>query len=64
MDYAYLAIWNARNKFIFEGHQDHPAQIFQTATTLLQDYQQITLRSRIGFVLYMKKENSFNVGGI
>uniref|UniRef100_A0A2N9FGA8 Reverse transcriptase zinc-binding domain-containing protein n=1 Tax=Fagus sylvatica TaxID=28930 RepID=A0A2N9FGA8_FAGSY len=41
------AIWNARNKFIFEGHQDHPTQIFQTASTLLQDYQQITLRSRI-----------------
>ena len=41
------AIWNARNKFIFEGHQDHPSQIFQTASTLLQDYQQITLRSRI-----------------
>ena len=41
------AIWNARNKFIFEGHQDHPSHIFHTPCTLFQEYQQITLRSRL-----------------
>jgi hypothetical protein len=33
------AIWNARNRYVFEGVQDHPSKILESASKLLNDYQ-------------------------
>uniref|UniRef100_A0A2N9F6N4 Reverse transcriptase domain-containing protein n=1 Tax=Fagus sylvatica TaxID=28930 RepID=A0A2N9F6N4_FAGSY len=33
------AIWNSRNRFMFEGVQDHPSRILESASKLLNDYQ-------------------------
>jgi exonuclease III len=41
------SIWTARNKFLFEGIQDHPDTIYNSATSFLLEYQNITMRSRI-----------------
>ena len=33
------ALWNARNKGIFEAVQDHALQILKAARSLLEDFQ-------------------------
>ena len=33
------AIWNARNRYLFDRKQTHPSDIFRGAMTLLQEYQ-------------------------
>lgn len=35
------AIWNARNKYLFDRKQTHPRDILRGAMTLLQDYQRL-----------------------
>uniref|UniRef100_A0A2N9GNM8 Reverse transcriptase domain-containing protein n=1 Tax=Fagus sylvatica TaxID=28930 RepID=A0A2N9GNM8_FAGSY len=34
------AIWNARNRYVFEGVQEHPSKILESASKLLNDYRE------------------------
>uniref|UniRef100_A0A7N2N2W0 Reverse transcriptase zinc-binding domain-containing protein n=2 Tax=Quercus lobata TaxID=97700 RepID=A0A7N2N2W0_QUELO len=38
------ALWNARNRYHFESLHSHPTAILQGATSLLDDYQRLSVR--------------------
>ena len=54
------AIWNSRNRYVFDAAQDHPSKILDSASLILHDYRELRTHDVIHYSRPPSDESRIN----